>query len=139
MDILLILGFFVFSSNFRFETLNIEKSYNHAEISRYKNIPALQFLGADNEILTIGGTSHAELNNGELGLFILEMMAESGLAFPLFSSNFIPLGNYVITNLSIKKRVFDKNGNALAIDFEITLKQTSSIISSLELSEFLWI
>ncbi|STP20995.1 putative phage tail tape measure protein [Escherichia coli] len=68
--------------------------------------PSTQFLGPDNDMLTLSGVLMPEITGGRLSLLALEQMAEQGKAWPLIEGSGTIYGMYVIEGLNQTKTEF---------------------------------
>ena len=79
MPVQLILGYFVFSLyTLAYQELQRQIAWRHASTSRVGARPAHQFLGPDEEQLTLSGVLLPEFAGSRLSLELLEAMAATG-------------------------------------------------------------
>jgi phage protein U len=93
--------------------------------------PALQFLGPDNDTITLSGVLLPEITGGRLSLFALEEIAELGRAWPLIEGSGTIYGMFVIESLSQTKAEFFSNGVCRRIEFTLTLKRTDKSLGEM--------
>ncbi|MCU1717437.1 phage tail protein [Pseudomonas sp. 5P_3.1_Bac2] len=116
------LGMFVFS----LETLSYEKfsrqtGWRHSPTQRIGTNPAHQFLGRDNDSLTLPGSLLAGTGGQPISLDVLRQMADSGRAWPLVEGTGRVYGLWVIDSLSDDRSLFFPDGAARRIDFSLKL------------------
>ncbi|WP_072057971.1 contractile injection system protein, VgrG/Pvc8 family [Escherichia coli] len=81
---MMVLGLYVFMlRTVPYQELQYQRSWRHAANSRVNRRPSTQFLGPDNDMLTLSGVLMPEITGGRLSLLALEQMAEQGKAWPL--------------------------------------------------------
>ncbi len=85
--------------------------------------PSTQFLGPDNDMLTLSGVLMPEITGGRLSLLALEQMAEQGKAWPLIEGSGTIYGMYVIEGLNQTKTEFFRDGMPRRIEFTPSLKR----------------
>jgi phage protein U len=87
MPVQLILGYFVFSLyTLAYQELQRQIAWRHASTSRVGARPAHQFLGPDEEQLTLSGVLLPEFAGSRLSLELLEAMAATGRSWPLIKA-----------------------------------------------------
>jgi len=106
-----------------YQELQYQRSWRHAVNNRVSRRPSTQFLGPDNESLTLSGVLLPEVTGGRLSLLALEQMAELGKAWPLIEGSGTIYGMFVIENLSQTKTEFFESGMSRRIEFSLTLKR----------------
>ena len=120
------LGVFVFTrQTIPFQSLDRTSSWRHPTNSVVGAMPKTQFTGKDSETITISGRLAPEITGGKLSLAMLELMAESGAAFPLIEgANFMLMGFFVIESIQETRTEFFGDGTPRLIDFTLNLKRT---------------
>ena len=94
---MMVLGLYVFMlRTVPYQELQYQRSWRHAANSRVNRRPSTQFLGPDNDMLTLSGVLMPEITGGRLSLLALEQMAEQGKAWPLIEGSGTIYGMYVI-------------------------------------------
>jgi len=93
--------------------------------------PSTQFLGPENDTLTLSGTLIPELTGGRLSLFALEQMAELGKAWPLIEGSGTIFGMFVIESLSQTRSEFFRDGACRRIEFTLTLKRVDESLGEM--------
>lgn len=74
---MMVLGLYVFMlRTVPYQELQYQRSWRHAANSRVNRRPSTQFLGPDNDMLTLSGVLMPEITGGRLSLLALEQMAE---------------------------------------------------------------
>lgn len=121
---LLALGMFDFAIDTAlFSQIQRRRNWRHPSNDRVGARAASQFAGPGDDIITIGGL----LAPGQIGhaeaLDDIALMADAGEAYPLLDGEGYVYGAYVITDLDETKKHFLVDGQALAVDFVITLKR----------------
>lgn len=129
MPIQLILGYFVFSLHtLAYQDLQRQLAWRHASTSRVGARPAHQFIGPDEETLTLNGVLLPELAGTRLSLELLAAMAETGNAWPLIQGDGTLFGEYLITGIQTTGTLHFQDGAPRRIEFQITLKRTDSTL-----------
>ncbi|EAA6074104.1 phage tail protein [Salmonella enterica subsp. enterica serovar Monschaui] len=117
---MMVLGLYVFMlRTVPYQELQYQRSWRHAVNSR----PSTQFLGPDNDSLTLSGVLLPEITGGRLSLLALEQMAEQGKAWPLIEGSGTIYGMFVIESLGQTKTEFFESGTPRRIEFTLTLKR----------------
>lgn len=76
---MMVLGLYVFMlRTVPYQELQYQRSWRHAANSQVNRRPSTQFLGPDNDMLTLSGVLMPEITGGRLSLLALEQMAEQG-------------------------------------------------------------
>lgn len=118
------LGTFVFElRTLPFQDLQHQIGWRHPTTSRVGARPARQFLGPDDEAITLSGVLLPELTGGELDLDQVRQMGDQGKAWPLPLISGTILGLYVIESLNETKTLFFEDGTARRIEFQLALKR----------------
>ncbi|EBS2126755.1 phage tail protein, partial [Salmonella enterica subsp. enterica serovar Thompson] len=104
---MMVLGLYVFMlRTVPYQELQYQRSWRHAANNRVNRRPSTQFLGPDNDSLTLSGVLLPEVTGGRLSLLALELMAEQGKAWPLIEGSGTIYGMFVIESLSQTKTEF---------------------------------
>ena len=126
------LGMFVFMlKTVPYQELQLQRSWRFPANSRVGVRPSLQFLGPDNDTLTLSGVLLPEIFGGRLTLYALEQIAELGRAWPLIEGSGTIYGMYVIESLSQTKAEFFSNGECRRIEFTLTLKRADESLADM--------
>lgn len=121
---MLALGLFVFQLNtLPYQSFQRQVTWRHPTNSRVGTSPASQFVGRDNDKITLDGVLLPELTGGTVTLALLEAMADQGKAWPLIEGTGMIYGMFVVESLATTRTVFFKDGAARKIDFQISLKR----------------
>ncbi|MBS9436781.1 phage tail protein [Photorhabdus noenieputensis] len=121
------LGLFVFMlKTTPYQSMQYNQSWRHAFNSRIGVRPAWQFLGPDNDTMTLSGSLYPEITGGRLSLTVLQVMADSGKAWSFIDGSGTVYGMFVIQSIDQTKTEFMSNGSARKIDFTLTLKRVDS-------------
>lgn len=129
---MMILGMMVFQrQTLPYQTMDHTKTYRWASNSRIGVRPSQQFLGAGEETITLTGELRPEITGGAISLFLLNVMAAEGRAWPLLSGNGIPYGMFVITSVKGTHEELLSNGVARKINFTITLQRVDPSLIAL--------
>ncbi|EET2971361.1 phage tail protein [Escherichia coli] len=129
---MMVLGLYVFQlRTVPYQELQYQRSWRHATNSRVSRRPSTQFLGPDNDSLTLSGVLLPEITGGRLSLLALEQMAELGKSWPLIEGSGTIYGMFVIESLSQTKTEFFAGGEARRIEFTLTLKRADESLSDM--------
>ena len=124
INMMMILGAYRFCiSNAAYQSLARTSEYNWQEQQRLGTTPAMQFVGAGMETITMQGEIYPQFKGGLRQVTL--MRAEAGLGRPLMliSGNGMAFGRWCITGISETQTVFLKDGTARKITFTLTLKK----------------
>lgn len=125
-------GMFVFSlDTVPYQDLQRQLAWRHPSTSRVGAMPASQFVGRDDETITLSGVLLPEITGGDLSLAMLETLAEQGRAWPLIEGTGVIYGLYVVTGLSTTRTIFFRDGAARRIEFQLSLKRVDERDTSL--------
>ncbi|MDY9346699.1 phage tail protein [Escherichia coli] len=113
------------------QELQYQRSWRHAANSRVNRRPSTQFLGPENDMLTLSGVLMPEITGGRLSLLALEQMAEQGKAWPLIEGSGTIYGMYVIEGLNQTKTEFFRDGMPRRIEFTLSLKRVDESLSDM--------
>ncbi|MFT0694134.1 phage tail protein [Acinetobacter bereziniae] len=123
---MMILGMFVFSiPTATYQSLQRNNSWNHASNTRVGDMPAYQFTGKGEDVITLDGSIVPEFGS-QISLTALRLMGDTGKSFPLIAGNGKIYGSWVIDSLSETQTYFYRNGIPRKIEFSLTLKKTKS-------------
>ncbi|MEB5749116.1 phage tail protein [Leclercia adecarboxylata] len=129
---MMVLGLYVFMlRTVPYQELQYQRNWRHAVNSRINRRPSMQFLGPDNDSLTLSGVLLPEITGGRLSLLALEQMAEQGKAWPLIEGSGTIYGMFVIESLNQTKTEFFESGMARRIEFTLTLKRVDESLSNM--------
>ncbi len=129
---MMVLGLYVFMlRTVPYQELQYQRNWRHATNSRINRRPSTQFLGPDNDTLTLSGVLLPEITGGRLSLLALELMAETGKAWPLIEGSGTIYGMFVIESLSQTKTEFFESGTPRRIEFTLTLKRVDESLTEM--------
>jgi phage protein U len=118
------LGYFVFElATAPYQSAQQQSGWRHPSNSRVGLRPARQFLGRDEESITLSGVLMPELSGGEPSIAALKTMADAGRAYVLIDGNGTLLGVFVIESIDVTRTVFFTDGTARKIEFSLSLKR----------------
>lgn len=116
------LGLFVFSMDtLPYQDFKHSLGWRHPSNSRVGARPSRQYLGTDDETITLSGVLLPEITGGGASLRMLRQMADSGKAWPLIEGTGDMLGVYVIEKLDLGRSVFFADGAARRVEFTLAL------------------
>jgi uncharacterized protein len=120
--VLMALGLFVFSlKTAPFETVTRETGQRWSGNARAAGTIAYQYLGPDDDTLTIDGILMPELTGGIEALDKLREMAAEGKAWILISGDGRNLGRWFIENVGERGTYHAANGLPRRIEFSLAL------------------
>lgn len=126
------LGLFVFQLNTTpYQMMQINQKYRYGVNNRVGKRPAVQFIGLDNDDITLSGTLLPSLTGGKLSLLVLEQMAETGRAWSLIDGTGNIYGMFVIEEITQSKSEFFVDGAPRKIDFTLKLKRTDESLTEM--------
>ncbi|MEI9715972.1 phage tail protein [Moellerella wisconsensis] len=126
------LGLFVFHLRTTpYEMMQINKKYRYGFNNRVGKRPAFQYLGPDNDDITLSGALYPSLTGGRLSLLALELMADTGKAWSLIDGTGTIYGMFVIEEITQSKSYFFSDGAARKIEFTLKLKRTDESLSEM--------
>ncbi|MDC9622747.1 phage tail protein [Xenorhabdus sp. XENO-7] len=118
------LGLFVFMlKTTPYQSLQHQQSWRFGFNNRVGTRPAFQFMGPNNDTLTLSGTLYPEISGGRLSLLALELMADSGKAWSFLDGSGAIYGMFIIESIDQTKSEFFADGAARKIDFTVTLRR----------------
>ncbi|HDL7089120.1 TPA: phage tail protein [Yersinia enterocolitica] len=125
-------GMFVFMlQTVPYQDFQHQMAWRHPSNARIGLRPISQFLGPDEESITLSGVLYPELTGGKASLMALQLMAETGKAWSLIEGNGAIHGMFVIESLSRTKSIFFSDGSARKIEFTLTLKRTDESLKEM--------
>ncbi|ENK4564622.1 phage tail protein [Yersinia enterocolitica] len=125
-------GMFVFMlQTVPYQDFQHQMTWRHPSNARIGKRPSSQFLGPDEESITLSGVLYPELTGGKASLMALQLMAETGKAWSLIEGNGAIHGMFVIESLSRTKSIFFSDGSARKIEFTLTLKRTDESLKEM--------
>lgn len=126
------LGIFVFQlSTASYQELQRTTSWRHAKNSRVGSSPSYQFVGKDEEPITLTGEIYPELTGYQHSLDLLRNMGDTGKQYILIEGTGKIYGLCIIKDVKETRSNFFKNGGTRSIAFSITLEITEDIMKKL--------
>lgn len=120
--VLMILGYFVFIlQTVPYQSLQQNIGWNHPSNSRVGRRPAYQYIGRDEETLTLSGAMYPQLTGGKIMFDLLRDMGNTGEPYYLIDGSGTIYGQFVIVRISIEQTYFFADGTARKIEFTIEL------------------
>ncbi|TDB52644.1 MULTISPECIES: phage tail protein [Photorhabdus] len=118
------LGLFVFMlKTTPYQSLQHQQSWRYGFNNRVGARPAFQFMGPNNDTITLSGALYPEITGGRLSLLALQLMAESGKAWSFLDGSGTIYGMFIIESIDQTKSEFFTDGTARKIDFTVTLRR----------------
>ncbi|MBD2783696.1 phage tail protein [Xenorhabdus sp. DI] len=118
------LGLFVFMlKTTPYQNLQHQQSWRYGFNNRIGARPAFQFMGPNNDTITLSGTLYPEITGGRLSLLALQLMADSGRAWSFLDGHGTIYGMFIIESIDQTKTEFFGDGAARKIDFTVTLRR----------------
>ncbi|MCA6220078.1 phage tail protein [Photorhabdus antumapuensis] len=118
------LGLFVFMlKTTPYQSLQHQQSWRYGFNNRIGARPAFQFMGPNNDTITLSGALYPEITGGRLSLLALQLMAESGKAWSFLDGSGTIYGMFIIESIDQTKSEFFTDGTARKIDFTVTLRR----------------
>lgn len=122
ISMMMILGLFPFGMKTTpYQQLQKQMSWRHPSTSRVGARPARQFVGPGDTTIALSGVLYPELTGGKISLMALEMMADTGKAWPLIEGTGLYYGLFVIEEMSQTDSVFFPDGAPRKIEFSMKL------------------
>lgn len=116
------LGDFCFSSDTALiSSLNHVNEWRFDEAERFDAMPALQFLGAGSEKISLAGNIWGGSWGKYSAINTLVSMGDAGEQYSLLDGNGYVYGDYVIRSISRNKTLFLPDGTPRKVDFTIEL------------------
>ncbi|AXW85706.1 MULTISPECIES: phage tail protein [Lonsdalea] len=129
---MMVLGLFVFTlKTVPYQELQRQRAWRHVTNSRIGYRPVTQYVGPDNDTITLQGVLLPQVTGGALSLWALEQMAETGKAWALLEGSGTIYGMYVIESLNETRSQFFQDGKARRIEFTLTLKRVDESLSAM--------
>lgn len=116
------LGMFIFSlETLAYQEFQRQTVWRHGKTARIGTNPARQFMGRDDDTITLPGVLLPALAGAQISLDTLRYMADTGKAWPLVEGTGKIYGTWVIENLSETRTLFFRDGQARRIEFTLSL------------------
>lgn len=126
------LGLFVFTlETAPYQNFQQQISWRHPANNRVGRRPARQFLGPDDEIITLSGVLLPELTGGDNTIDVLRAMADAGLSYVLIEGSGRYYGMFVIESLEVTRTLFFQDGKARRIEFSLKVARVDGGLEAL--------
>lgn len=117
------LGLFVFeTTSAAFDELTRTSGYRFGTGNAVGTRPHMQYIGQDNDAISLSGTLYPEITNGIVSLDSLRDMAATGKTYALMSGDGYYYGMCYITDISETQSHLLADGTARKIGFNLSLK-----------------
>lgn len=117
------LGLFVFeTSSAAFDELSRKSGYRFGTGNTVGTRPHMQYIGQDNDDISLSGTLYPEITGGIVTLDGLRDMAATGKTYALMNGNGYYYGMCYITDISETQSHLLDDGTARKIGFTVSLK-----------------
>ncbi|MDN5665730.1 MAG: phage tail protein [Psychrobacter sp.] len=117
------LGLFVFeTTTAAFDEISRKSGYRFGTGNAVGTRPHMQYIGQDNDDISLSGTLYPEITNGIVSLDELRDMAATGKTYALMNGNGYYYGMCYITDISETQSRLLSDGTARKIDFSLSLK-----------------
>lgn len=117
------LGLFVFeTAATAFESLDRSSAYRYGTGNAVGTRPHMQYIGQDNDSISLSGTLYPSLTDGILSLDKLRDMAATGKSYALMNGNGYYYGMCHITDIKETQTHLLQDGTARKISFSVSLK-----------------
>lgn len=124
VNMMMILGAYRFCiGNAAYQSLSRASEYKWEEQKRLLGEPAMQFMGAGAETITLEGVVYPQFKGGLRQVSLMRAEAGFGIPLMLISGNGMAFGRWCITNVNETQNFFLKDGTARKIAFSLTLKK----------------
>ena len=129
---MLTLGLFVFQlQTVPYQSLQRDVDYRWPANNRVGLRPLPQFLGVNEEKITLSGVLMPEITGGKLSLMALNLMADEGKAWPLLEGSGTIYGMFVVNSVSETHTEFFSNGAPRKIEFMLTLTRVDESLAAM--------
>ena len=129
---MLTLGLFVFQlQTVPYQSLQRDVDYRWPVNNRVGLRPLPQFLGVNEEKITLSGVLMPEITGGKLSLLALNLMADEGKAWPLLEGSGSIYGMFVVNSVSETHTEFFSNGAPRKIEFTLTLTRVDESLAAM--------
>lgn len=129
---MLTLGLFVFQlQTVPYQSLQRDVDYRWPVNNRVGLRPLPQFLGVNEEKITLSGVLMPEITGGKLSLLALNLMADEGKAWPLLEGSGTIYGMFVVNSVSETHTEHFSNGAARRIEFTLKLTRVDESLAAM--------
>lgn len=123
-EVMMSLGDYLFSlDTAAYQKLQRSSSYKWAAQDRFGQGQALQYVGWENETMSLDGIIYPEFRGGHVQLDEMRAMAKKGIPLTLVTGTGFVLGEWCITDIEEVQSNFFGPGVAQRIDFKMGLKR----------------
>lgn len=120
---LLSLGLFIFATGqTAIDEIQRKTSYRYGTGNAIGVLPTLQFLGQDNDTMTLPGVLYPEITDRPIVLDELRDMANTGQSYALLGGDGTYFGLWKITDIEETRKHLLPDGTPRKIEFSINLK-----------------
>lgn len=117
------LGLFVFETlGTAFDSIERRSSYRYATGNTVGIRPRMQYLGQDNDAITLPGILYPEITDDHLTLDILRDMAATGELYALMDGTGYYFGMCYITEINETRTYLNADGTPRKVEFSVALK-----------------
>jgi len=121
------LGLFVFAlETAPYQEFQHQIGWRHPSNNRVGQRPSRQFMGPDDETITLSGVLLPEISGGDNTIEVLRMMGNLGLSYVLIEGTGHYYGMFEIDSLAVTRTLFFKDGKARRIEFLLKLTRVDS-------------
>lgn len=125
--VMMALGSFRFGiSNDAYQNFSRTAGYRWVKVNRLGRAPAQQFLGPDEQKVTIGGVIYPHYKGGLRQVDLMILKAETATPLMMVDGLGWVWNRWVITNITEKKKFLMADGAPRKIEFSMTLKSYGS-------------
>ena len=126
------LGLYVFMlETVPYQELQHQMAWRYPTNNRVGKRPSAQYVGPENDVITLSGVLLPEITGGRLSLLALQTIADLGKAWSLLDGSGTIYGMFVIEGLDQNKSVFFKDGGARRIEFTLKLKRVDDDLGTM--------
>jgi len=126
------LGFFVFDlKTAPYQQLQRQTAWRLAAVQRVGARPLYQFIGSDEDTITLSGTLYPQITAGRITLDGLRQMANTGKGWPLIEGTGQFFGNWTITGVNETATHYLRDGSPQKIEFTLNLTRVDETDPSL--------
>ncbi|TPQ33406.1 phage tail protein [Cupriavidus pinatubonensis] len=126
------LGLFVFAlETAPYQEFQQQIGWRHPANSRVGLRPARQFLGPDDETVSLSGVLLPELSGGDNTIDLLRSMGDTGRPFVLIEGSGRYYGMFVIEGLTVTRTLFFPDGKARRLEFSLKLTRVDGGLEAL--------
>lgn len=120
---LLSLGMFIFSTGLTaIDEIQRKTSYRYGTGNAVGVLPTLQYIGQDNDTMTLPGVLYPEITDLPIVLDELRDMAKTGQSYALLGGDGTYFGLWKITDIDEKRMHLLPDGTPRKIEFSLSLK-----------------